>query len=135
MRATARLGALGAERAAARWSPARLRPAGAVLTGLPAAGIPLTGSPVVVGVLLAVSSAGFAVWNVVAVSVRQRRVSPEVLGRVSAVHRLALAAGGTAGALAGGVAAATVGLAVPFLAAAAVAVAAGLGLAVALCRR
>ncbi len=125
------LGVWGAEHLARWLPPARLLPAGAVLAGLPAAGIPY-GSPVVVGLLLAVSSAGFALWNVSAVSMRQRRVPAHLLGRVSAVHRLAVAGGATVGALAGGVAAGLVGLAAPFLAAAALTLVAGLGLAVAL---
>jgi hypothetical protein len=104
----------------------------AVLTGLPAAGIAVSGSAVAVGVLLAVSSAGFALWNVVAVSLRQRRAPAAVLGRVSAVHRLALAGGGTAGALTGGTLAAAGGPAVPLLAAALLSVAAAIGLALVL---
>ncbi|MDN5748508.1 MAG: MFS transporter, partial [Pseudonocardia sp.] len=127
-------GVLGAEHLSRRLPPARLRPAGAVLTDLPAAGIPATGSPTIIGTLLAVSSAGFAVWNVAAVSLRQRRAPGGVLGRVSAVHRLALAGGATVGALAGGVTAGLVGLAAPFLAAAALTLVAGLGLTVALRR-
>lgn len=126
------LGALGAERVAHRLGPARSLPVAAVLTGLPAAGIAVSGSAVAVGVLLAVSSAGFALWNVVAVSLRQRRVPAAVLGRVSAVHRLALAGGGTAGALTGGALAAAGGPAVPLLAAALLSVAAALGLALVL---
>lgn len=126
------LGALAAERLARRFPPRLLLPAAAAGTGLPAAAVPVTTSAVVVGGLLMVSSASFALWNVAAVTLRQREVPQAVLGRVSAVHRLAAAGGGTAGALAGGALADAHGPTAPFLGAAVLALVAGAGLAVVL---
>jgi MFS family permease len=127
------LGALVAERIARSVPPGVLLPAAAVGTGLPAALVPLGGPAALVG-LLVVSSAAFALWNVAAVTLRQREVPPDVLGRVSAAHRLVLAGAGTAGALAGGALAEAHGATAPFLGAATLTVVAGGGLAVALRR-
>ncbi|MFE5853021.1 MFS transporter [Streptomyces sp. NPDC056500] len=108
------LGALGSERLAAQFGVRPLLAAAALSTGLPAVLIALTDSPIAAGALLALSSAGFALWNVVALSARQRETPPQLLGRVTAVHRIALYGSGTAGALAGGWIASSVALTVPF---------------------
>ncbi|MFI2215037.1 MFS transporter [Streptomyces sp. NPDC020141] len=126
------LGALGSERLAARFGVRPLLAAAALSTGLPAVLIALTDSPFAAGALLAVSSAGFALWNVVALSARQRETPPELLGRVTAVHRIALYGSGMAGALAGGWIAGSVALAAPFHAAGPLVALAAIGLLVAL---
>ncbi|MEU2664906.1 MFS transporter [Micromonospora sp. NPDC007220] len=75
-------------------------------------------------VVVVVTSASFAVLNVAALSVRQRLVPGDLLGRVVAASRM-LSYGCTAlGALAGGALAAGLGMRAPFLFSATVAVAA-----------
>ncbi|MCM2388130.1 MFS transporter [Streptomyces albipurpureus] len=122
------LGALGSERLAAHFGVRPLLAAAALSTGLPAVLIALTDNPIAAGALLALSSAGFALWNVVALSARQRETPPQLLGRVTAVHRIALYGSGMAGALAGGWIAGSVALTVPFHAAGPLVALAAIGL-------
>jgi hypothetical protein len=68
------------------------------------------------------TSASFAVFNVAAVSLRQRLTPEGMLGRVTAAARTLVFSSAAAGALFGGVLAATGGLAAPFLACGVVAV-------------
>jgi MFS family permease len=74
--------------------------------------------------VVVVTSGSFAVLNVTAVSLRQRTVPRELLGRVVAAGRTVSFGAAAAGALAGGVLAATAGMRAPFLAGGVVAVAA-----------
>ncbi|MER6914388.1 MFS transporter [Streptomyces sp. NPDC000594] len=129
------VGALTAGRLAGRFTPRALLSTAAGATGLPAVVIALDDSPWTAGAMLAVSSAGFALWNVVALSARQRETPRHLLGRVTAVHRIALYGSGTAGALLGGWAAGALALTVPFHAAGPSAVLAAVGLLIALDRR
>jgi MFS family permease len=80
-------------------------------------GIGLAPGPVVVAALLA--SQGFAVtmWNVVTVSLRQRVVPGQLLGRVNSVYRMLGWGLMPLGALAGGFVAHAAGLRAPYIAA------------------
>jgi MFS family permease len=69
----------------------------------------------VVGGLLAVVGLSVTVWNVVSVSLRQRLVPPELLGRVNSVYRLLGWGLMPVGALVGGLLAHWLGLRAPFL--------------------
>ncbi|GIG86263.1 MFS transporter [Plantactinospora endophytica] len=122
------VGALGAERLAGRLTPHVVLAAAALLCGLPAVAIALGGSLPVTAVMLAVSSGGFAVWSVVALSTRQREAPPEILGRVTGTHRLVLFGSGMVGALVGGVLADSVAITAPFYLAGALATVAAAGL-------
>ncbi|UYM23407.1 hypothetical protein NQP46_05760 [Streptomyces albus] len=85
-----------------------------LLSGLPAVVIAVSGDTAVTAVMLALSSAGFALWNVVALSTRQREAPRELLGRVTGSHRVVLFGSGMVGALFGGVLADAVALTTPF---------------------
>lgn len=65
-------------------------------------------------VLLAVSSGGFAVWNVVALAAKQRIAPAELLDRVTSANRVLVYGGATVGALAGGWLAGALSLRAPF---------------------
>ncbi len=78
-------------------------------------GLGLTTNVIVAAVLLAGGSAAFAVFNVVAVTLRQRLVPVELLGRVSAVYRTVGRAAEAISALAGGVIATVAGIRAPML--------------------
>jgi predicted MFS family arabinose efflux permease len=78
-------------------------------------GLGLTTNVIVAAVLLTGSSAAFAVFNVVAVTLRQRLVPAELLGRVSSVYRTVGRAAEGIGALAGGVIATVAGIRAPML--------------------
>ncbi|WP_410664095.1 MFS transporter [Amycolatopsis sp. lyj-84] len=69
---------------------------------------------VTVGALLALSGFVTTVWNVVSVSVRQRKVPPALLGRVNGVYRLLGWGLMPLGTLAGGLLAHRFGLRVPY---------------------
>ncbi|OWA04673.1 hypothetical protein B9W68_25710 [Streptomyces sp. CS227] len=81
--------------------------------------------------MLALSSGGFAPWNVVALSTRQCEAPRELRGRVTGARRVVLFGSGTAGALTGGLLADSFGLPVPFHLAGALVVVAAAGVAVA----
>lgn len=107
-------GAFGAERLAGRFAPQTVLACGVLLSGLPAVVIAVSGDTAVTAVMLALSSAGFALWNVVALSTRQREAPRELLGRVTGSHRVVLFGSGMVGALSGGVLADAVALTTPF---------------------
>jgi MFS family permease len=79
------------------------------------AGIGLAPDAVVAGTLFAVSGYAVTMWNVVAVSLRQRIVPAELLGRVNSVYRMISWGLYPAGALAGGFVAQELGLRAPYL--------------------
>lgn len=79
---------------------------GAITTAIPA----FTSSAWVVGASFAISAATIVMWNVVTVSLRQRIVPDELLGRVNAGYRLLAWGTQPIGALAGGVLAELLGL-------------------------
>jgi predicted MFS family arabinose efflux permease len=78
-------------------------------------GLALTTDVFAGAVLLAVSSAAFALFNVVAVGMRQRLVPPAMLGRVGAIYRTVGRGSEAVGALAGGLVAAAAGIRAPLL--------------------
>lgn len=121
-------GALGAARIAARFAASTVLVAGTLLSGLPALVMAVSSSPYLAAVMLGVSSFGFAVWNVVALSTRQREAPRAVLGRVTATHRVVLYGSGMLGALAGGALADALTLTAPFYVAGALVTVAAAGL-------
>jgi predicted MFS family arabinose efflux permease len=70
-------------------------------------------TPVVAAVTLSTTSLGFAVWNVLSMTMRQRLVPATVLGRVNAASRTLSMTAGPSGAVIGGVVAAGLGLSAP----------------------
>jgi len=92
-------------------------------------GLGLAPDAVVLGALLAVNGFVTTLWNIVTVSLRQRVVPGELLGRVNSVYRLLAWGLIPLGSLAGGFVAHLLGLRAPYLTAAglrAVALAVGL---------
>lgn len=77
--------------------------------------IGLTSSGMVAGVMIVWSGFAFAVWNVVAVSLRQMLAPDRLLGRVHATYLFAGAGAQPVGALLGGLVAQAWGLRAPFL--------------------
>jgi MFS family permease len=75
----------------------------------------LTSTTAVAAVALAASSFAFGIWNVVAVTLRQRLTPPELLGRVNGSYRTLLLGIDPVAALAGGVIAGVMGLRAPIL--------------------
>lgn len=81
---------------ASRIGPAVVRRTGrgwALCLGLAAQAVPVAGylvvtSPVLVGVLIAVNSAGVILWNVVTIVLRQTLVPDHLRGRVASIYRL-----------------------------------------------
>jgi MFS family permease len=78
-------------------------------------GIGLAPGPVVVAALLAVQGFSVAMWNVVTVSLRQRVVPADLLGRVNSVYRMLGWGLMPLGALAGGFVAHAAGLRAPYV--------------------
>ena len=79
------------------------------------AAIGLAQSVWVVAAMYGLGSFGIVVWNVQAVSVRQRLVPRALMGRVTSVYRLVGWGAGPIGALLGGQLASAVGIRAPFL--------------------
>jgi predicted MFS family arabinose efflux permease len=79
-------------------------------------GLGLTGNTVLAAAMLATGSGAFALFNVTAVTMRQRQVPAGLLGRVSSIYRTVGRGAEALGALAGGVLAAIAGLRAPMLA-------------------
>lgn len=94
---------------------------GTQLAGALAAGaaaqvvIGLASSVVLVALALAMSSAGFAVFNIATVTARQRLAPRGTLGRVTTTVRTVVESGAALGALSGGLLATTFGLRAPML--------------------
>jgi predicted MFS family arabinose efflux permease len=80
------------------------------------AGLGLTGSVVIAAVMLFASSAAWALFNMTAVTMRQRRVPAGLLGRVTSLYGTVTRGCEALGALAGGVLAAAAGIRAPMLA-------------------
>jgi MFS family permease len=78
-------------------------------------GIGLAPGPVVVAALLAVQGFSVAMWNVVTVSLRQRIIPGQLLGRVNSVYRMLGWGLMPLGALAGGFTAHAAGLRAPYV--------------------
>ncbi|MEU6641659.1 MFS transporter [Saccharomonospora sp. NPDC046836] len=87
-----------------------------VLAAAAQAAMGLTTAPVVTGLALAAGSFAFGVWNVGAVTLRQRVTAPELLGRVTSAYRTVAMGAVPVGALLGGLLADAHGLRAPLLA-------------------
>lgn len=79
------------------WLPTAL-----VLTGLSNLAISISNNALLVSGLLAISSSGVLIWNVLTVAYRQRVIPDALLGRVGASFRFLVFLGMPAGALVGG---------------------------------
>jgi MFS family permease len=95
----------------------------AITSGIPAL-LAVTSRLWAAVLVIVVTSGSFAVFNVTAVSLRQRTVPRELLGRVTAAGRTATFGAAAAGALLGGVLATVAGIEAPFVLSGLVAVAA-----------
>ena len=80
------------------------------------AGLGLTGNVVVAAAMLFISSGAWALFNVTAVTMRQRQVPAALLGRVSSLFGTVTRGTEALGAVAGGALAAAAGIRVPMLA-------------------
>jgi predicted MFS family arabinose efflux permease len=80
------------------------------------AGLGLTSDAAVAAVMLFASSAAWALFNMTAVTMRQRRVPAALLGRVSSLYGTVTRGAEALGAIAGGVLAAAAGIRAPMLA-------------------
>jgi predicted MFS family arabinose efflux permease len=79
----------------------------------------LTANVIIAAAMLAVSSASFALFNFVAVTMRQRRVPDSLLGRITSLYGTVVGGSEALGALAGGGIAAAAGIRATMLAGAA----------------
>jgi len=104
-----------AERLADRMRPARVLPP--AVGGFAAAFVVMGVFPTVVLIAGSLATLGFAgaTWNVVTVSLRQRIIPNDLLGRVNSIYRLVAYGTMPLGAIGGGVLARTAGLRAPFL--------------------
>jgi len=80
------------------------------------AGLGLTGNVVVAAAMLFISSGAWALFNVTAVTMRQRQVPAALLGRVSSLFGTVTRGAEALGAVAGGALAAAAGIRAPMLA-------------------
>jgi predicted MFS family arabinose efflux permease len=80
------------------------------------AGLGLTSDVAVAAVMLFASSAAWALFNMTAVTMRQRRVPAELLGRISSLYGAVTRGAEALGAIAGGVLAVAAGIRAPMLA-------------------
>ena len=79
----------------------------------------LTANVFIAAVMLLAGSAAFAVFNMTAVTMRQRLVPPRLLGRVTSLYAAVAGGGEALGAIAGGALATAAGIRAPMLAGAA----------------
>ncbi|MDN3358496.1 MFS transporter [Actinomadura sp. DC4] len=79
------------------------------------AGLGLTGNVVVAAVMLFTSSGAFALFNITAVTMRQRQVPAGMLGRVSGLYLTVSRSAEVVGAMAGGALASSAGIRAPML--------------------
>jgi MFS family permease len=108
-------GGLGARLARRLGSWRSLLLAGLVMAATQAV-LGLTGSVVIAAGLLFASSAAWALFNMTAVTMRQRRVPAELLGRVTSLYGTVSRGAEALGAIGGGVLAAAAGIRAPMLA-------------------
>lgn len=118
------LGAAAASRARRSLGPAPAVVAAVVVACIGLLVMGVTATPVIAAAGLVAVGTGSTLWNVLTVSLRQRLVPDQLLGRVTAAYRVVGFAAMPIGAVAGGFAAHQWGLRAPFLLGAA-----GLGLA------
>jgi len=80
------------------------------------AGLGLTGNVIIAAAMLFISSGAWALFNIIAVTMRQRQVPAALLGRVSSLFGIVTRGTEAVGAIAGGALAATAGIRAPMLA-------------------
>lgn len=107
-------GGLGA--VLARLGPWRSMLLGGTAMAASQAGLGLTSNVIVAAVMLLISSGAWALFNITAVTMRQRQVPAALLGRVTSLFGTVTRGTEALGALAGGVLAATAGIRAPMLA-------------------
>lgn len=117
--AVAALGGLGAsaiaEQLARRTSSTTRLMGSLVVAAISQTVVGLSSNVTAVAMMLAASSAAFALWNVTTRTLRQREAPIAMLGRVTAAYRSALIGAGAAGGLLGGLVASIGGLRAPML--------------------
>jgi MFS family permease len=106
-------GGLGA--VLARLGPWRSLLLGGAAMAASQAGLGLTSNVIVAAVMLFISSGAWALFNITAVTMRQRQVPAALLGRVTSLFGTVARGTEALGALAGGVLAATAGIRAPML--------------------
>ncbi len=104
------IGALLAGRVYRRWGPARSLVGAAVLAGAAYLVLSVTSTVIVAAAVLFVEAVGVAIGNVTTLSLRQRVIPPDLLGRVGAAFRLLLYGLVPVGALTSGLLTATLGV-------------------------
>ena len=109
------LGALMTDRATRWLGRGRVFVGSVVLAAVTQIVLGLTASAALTVVLLALSSAAFAAYNVVSTSVRQQLVPSSLLGRVTGAYRTCTMSAAAIGALGGGLLAAALDITAPFL--------------------
>jgi MFS family permease len=109
------LGAVLTDRATRRLGRGRVFVGSVVLAAVTQIVLGVAGSVALAVVLLAISSAAFAAYNVVSTSVRQVLVPGALLGRVTGAYRTCTMSAAALGAAGGGILAAAVGIRAPFL--------------------
>jgi MFS family permease len=108
------VGSLGAGRIYARWGPARCMVGAAVLAGVAYLVLSETAAVATAIVVLFLEAVAVGVGNVTTLSLRQRVIPAELLGRVGSAFRLLLFGLIPLGALTGGLVTAAFGLSVAF---------------------
>ena len=114
------LGNIVAETFSNRLPSKRVLPGAIALTALGLLTIGSSTTPIVIGIAFVVIGLAGAIWNVQTVSLRQRIIPSELLGRINSVYRLVAYGTLPIGAIGGGVLARLGGLSAPFLAGGAV---------------
>jgi MFS family permease len=107
------IGAMVTPALARRFDHGRLRAAALGVTAIADLALAAAPSPPMAAVALALASAAFSLWNVLSVSLRQRRAPADVLGRVNAANRTLSMTAALLGTLAGGLIAHALGLRAP----------------------
>jgi MFS family permease len=101
-------------RLTSRFGSQRVLVAAAVASAVAAAAAGAAASGLMAGAAIAVFGAANLAWSITAVSLRQRLVPPELLGRVAMAYQMVIGAGMAGGAAAGGFVAGAFGLRAPF---------------------
>lgn len=109
------VGSLLAPRLEARFGPARVLWMAVTLTSVPLLIPVFTAEPVIVAVAFLLEGVAVMAWNIITVTLRQRIVPDELLGRVNASYRLFAWGTQPLGALAGGIIAELFGLRAVFV--------------------
>lgn len=120
------LGSLGAARVRRAVGTRAALAAALLLAGGAQLVLGLISSPPLAGAMIAAGNLAFGLWNVLTLSLRQRLAPDALLGRVHSAYRFVGVGSYALGALAGGAAAAWLGLRAPFLLGAPVLLALGL---------